>query len=70
MKLSTSFTTIKPRVKYIKVGDSIELATHEEYGLNQLHQVSVYTWRGHSQEEDIYKEGIYTRRRYTEEIQI
>ena len=30
LKLSTSFTTIKPRVKYIKVGDSIELATHED----------------------------------------
>ncbi|MCJ1346539.1 hypothetical protein MMC31_004757 [Peltigera leucophlebia] len=30
LKLSTSFTTIKARVKYIKVGDSIELATHED----------------------------------------
>lgn len=30
LKLSTSFATIKPRVKYIKVGDSIELATHED----------------------------------------
>ena len=29
LKLSTSFTTIKLRVKYIKVGDSIELATHK-----------------------------------------
>ena len=30
LKLSTIFTTIKPRVKYIKVGDIIELATHED----------------------------------------
>ena len=30
LKLSTSFTTIKPWVKYIKVGDSIELATHKD----------------------------------------
>ena len=29
LKLSTSFTTIKT-VKYIKVGDSIELETHED----------------------------------------
>ena len=29
LKLSTSFITIKSCVKYIKVGDSIELATHE-----------------------------------------
>ena len=30
LKLSTSFTTIKPWVKYTKVRDSIELATHED----------------------------------------
>ena len=30
LKLSTSFITIKPRIKYIKVGDSIKLATHED----------------------------------------
>lgn len=30
LKLSTSFTTMKPHVIYIKVGDSIELATHED----------------------------------------
>lgn len=29
LKLSTSFTTFKLRVKYIKMGDSIELAIHE-----------------------------------------
>ena len=30
LKRSTSFTIIKLCVKYIKVGDSIELATHED----------------------------------------
>lgn len=30
LKLSTSLTKIKPWVKYTKVGDSIELATHED----------------------------------------
>ncbi len=30
LKLSTSFTTIKPHVKYIKMGDSVKLATHED----------------------------------------
>lgn len=30
LKLSTSFAIINLRVKYIKVGDSIELATHED----------------------------------------
>lgn len=29
LKLSTSFITIKPHIKYIKVGDNIELATHQ-----------------------------------------
>lgn len=29
LKLSTSFITIKPHVKYIKLGDNIELATHQ-----------------------------------------
>lgn len=30
LKLSTNFATIKPWVRYIKVGDSIELATHKD----------------------------------------
>lgn len=29
LKLSTSFTSMKPWVKYIKVGDNIELPTYE-----------------------------------------
>lgn len=52
LKLSTSYTIIKHRVKYIKVGDNIELETHnnnyianEAKSITQLLQYFLFYWQ-------------------------